>query len=289
MILGVKSMLTPRELAEAIGVSESSLKRWADAGLVRVTRTGGGHRRISLAEATRFIRERHATVVRPDILGLPRLECAEGSSEADRLYHYLCEGQAALARGTLMTMYLEGRTIAEICDGPLRESLTRLGELWRHSDVGIMVEHRATDIVVGALNQLRAAVAGREGPLAVGCAPAGDPYFVTTLMAAMVLESVGMHPVNLGADTPLGALRHAIATYEPRLVWVSVMSEEAATDAAADYAALADELDRQGIALVIGGRHRAALAAPQRPRERVYIASSMGELAAFGQALGSQR
>ena len=39
-------MLSPRELAEAVGVSESSLKRWADRGRVHVHRTEGGHRRI---------------------------------------------------------------------------------------------------------------------------------------------------------------------------------------------------------------------------------------------------
>lgn len=281
----MKPLLTPRELAEAIGVSESSLKRWADAGLVRVSRTGGGHRRISFAEAARFIRERRATIVRPDILGLPKLDGAARGNEADRLFQFLNDGQAQQARGLLVTMFLEGRSVAEICDGPLREALARLGELWRHDDEGIFIEHRATDIVVGGLNQLRSALAGRDGPVAVGCAPAGDPYFLTTLMAAMVCESVGLSPVNLGADTPISALRHAVARHRPLLVWVSVMSEEAAADGAAGFADLAEDLDRRGIALVIGGRHRDALAAAQRPLERVLFASTMGELAAFAQAL----
>ncbi|HEX9106572.1 MAG TPA: MerR family DNA-binding transcriptional regulator, partial [Longimicrobiales bacterium] len=50
------SYLSPRELAEAVGVSESSLKRWADRGVLAVERTAGGHRRIPLGEAVRFIR-----------------------------------------------------------------------------------------------------------------------------------------------------------------------------------------------------------------------------------------
>jgi len=37
--------LSPRELAEALGVSESSLKRWVDAGKIAASRTEGGHRR----------------------------------------------------------------------------------------------------------------------------------------------------------------------------------------------------------------------------------------------------
>ena len=67
-------LITPRQLADAIGVSESSLKRWADAGKIHVSRTDGGHRRIALTEAVRFIRDTKSTVVRPDLLGLPSNE-----------------------------------------------------------------------------------------------------------------------------------------------------------------------------------------------------------------------
>ena len=66
----MKRLLSPKELADAIGVSESSLKRWADAGRLQVARTEGGHRRIPIAEAVRFIRDTGAVVVRPDLLGL---------------------------------------------------------------------------------------------------------------------------------------------------------------------------------------------------------------------------
>ena len=60
-----KSLLTPKELAEAIGASESSIRRWVDTGDIRVARTAGGHRRITLSEAIRFIRQIEAPVVRP--------------------------------------------------------------------------------------------------------------------------------------------------------------------------------------------------------------------------------
>ena len=68
-----KTLLTPKELAEVIGASESSLRRWVDAGSIRMSRTTGGHRRIPVAEAIRFIRESGATVVRPDLLGLEEI------------------------------------------------------------------------------------------------------------------------------------------------------------------------------------------------------------------------
>jgi len=59
-------LLSPRELADALGVSESSLKRWVDAGKITAARTEGGHRRIALQEAVRFIRETGAPLARPE-------------------------------------------------------------------------------------------------------------------------------------------------------------------------------------------------------------------------------
>jgi excisionase family DNA binding protein len=50
--------LSPRQVAEAIGVSESSLKRWCDSGLIPTRRTAGGHRRVPVAGVVAFLRER---------------------------------------------------------------------------------------------------------------------------------------------------------------------------------------------------------------------------------------
>ncbi|MDX1683088.1 MAG: excisionase family DNA-binding protein, partial [Phycisphaeraceae bacterium] len=68
-----KSTLSPKEMALTIGVSESSVKRWVDEGQIEATRTSGGHRRISVPEAVRFVREEDYPLLRPDLLGLADL------------------------------------------------------------------------------------------------------------------------------------------------------------------------------------------------------------------------
>src|SRR3954465_11808076 len=83
-MIAPKPLLTPKELADAIGASESSLRRWVDNGDIRISRTAGGHRRIPLAEAIRVIREIGAPVVRPDLLGLEELRGVEATGPADR-------------------------------------------------------------------------------------------------------------------------------------------------------------------------------------------------------------
>src|SRR3954469_4133419 len=78
----MEKLLTTNDVAMAIGASESSLRRWTNSGAIRTHRTVGGHRRIPLSEAIRFIRETGATVVRPDLLGFPGADASAGARTA---------------------------------------------------------------------------------------------------------------------------------------------------------------------------------------------------------------
>lgn len=92
----MKPTLSPKELAEAIGVSESSLKRWVDEGVIQASRTRGGHRRIALAEAVRYIRESGIPIIRPDILGISDVDVASLTQAARQRPESLFPSRAAL-------------------------------------------------------------------------------------------------------------------------------------------------------------------------------------------------
>ena len=49
------TLLTVRAAAERLGVGYSTLKRWVHSGLVRTTRTEGGHHRVSSVEIERLL------------------------------------------------------------------------------------------------------------------------------------------------------------------------------------------------------------------------------------------
>lgn len=46
------------EVAELVGVSADTVRRWADSGELVTTRTSGGHRLVDGADLARFVRER---------------------------------------------------------------------------------------------------------------------------------------------------------------------------------------------------------------------------------------
>lgn len=51
--------LSVSEAARFLGVSSATVRRWADAGELRATRTPGGQRRFALSELERFAVEAH--------------------------------------------------------------------------------------------------------------------------------------------------------------------------------------------------------------------------------------
>jgi excisionase family DNA binding protein len=275
-------LLSTKQLAQAIGVSESSVKRWADDGAVAAVRTVGGHRRIPLAEAIRFVRDTRATVVRPAALGLAAPPIARDG--ADPLADGLASGAAPDVRAMLHGLYIRGRSVAAIIDGPLRTAMQRIGERWRQEADGILVEHRATDLCIQWLNQLRALlVVDDEAPVAVGGAAPGDPYVLPSLAVATALEAEGIRAMNLGPDTPLDTLVLASRQEGAAIVWVSASTDAARDRLAGDLGSLIAATRDIGARLIVGGR--ALEARPLDTPADVQVAGTVAEAAAFARGL----
>ena len=286
--------LSPRQFAHAIGVSESSVRRWADNGQIKITRTAGGHRKIARAEAIRFIRETSVHIQRPDLLQLGEPQHRRQRVEAfaaqhEQLLEALERGQADVVSGLVTGMYVNGVTAADICDGALRYALQRIGERWPDDKRGILIEHRATSICIEALNQLRANFPPSTGKVAIalGGSPENDPYLIPTLMVSTVLADVGFAPVNLGPNTPLEVLSYSALETDAKLVWIAVTSPLTKTNVEKDLSNLARSLARKEIQVVIGGRGSRRYRLPTVAN--VHTFASMSEMAGFARGLLRKR
>jgi excisionase family DNA binding protein len=283
----MEKLLTSKELAQAIGASESSMRRWTNSGAIRTARTVGGHRRISVSEAIRFVRESGATLVRPEFLGLPQLPATpEGIRLGSRslelhLYEALLKGDASAAKGCVAGLFLKGSTVASICDGAMESAMRRIGEIWQQDVRGILIEHRAMSICVQSLEVLRQMVGEppNNAPVALGGAPAGDPYLLPSMMAAAVMAESGYRDMNFGPDTPLALLADAAEENKAGIVWLSVKVVADRPKLRREIGDLADRLNKLDIKLAIGGGGVESLSI--RPTRNVHIMGTMTELAAF--------
>src|SRR3954452_3511037 len=56
-MIAAEPYLKTQRVAQALGISVSTVKRWVDSGMIRAARTVGKHRLIPFSEALRLARE----------------------------------------------------------------------------------------------------------------------------------------------------------------------------------------------------------------------------------------
>ncbi len=282
MKTGERQILTSRQFAEALGVSESSVKRWVDDGTIAAIRTAGGHRRIPMAAAVRFMRLHRMSLQRPEAMPLstaPSLGAVDLQA-ADACYEALLSDDADRARAIIMGRYISGADIARIGDGLVRPALERLGELWKHDSHAILVEHRAVDTCIRALADLLAWLPPTlpGAPVAITAAGPGDPYILPPMLASMTLQEHGSHARNLGPSTPLETIGLAAERYGAIICSLSVSSVQDRKHHA-EWIRLADRLKITRTRLVVGGRCVESLSTEFLAR--AHLCGSMAELGSY--------
>ncbi len=250
--------LSPRQVAQALQVSESSVKRWCDKGDVETQYTSGGHRRISTTTLLRFLRESHRPLVHPEILGLPGILDLASLNENDSATE-LCNGLLALdeerCREINSALYLSGKPVLEICENVIARALHLIGDRWECGDADVYHERRGCEIACLLVHDLRRLlpVPPAEAPLAIGGGVSGDPYRLPTLMVETVLKELGWRAISLGENIPLTSFAEATRTLQPKLVWFSlsyIEDEEAVVNGYRDFYADCGRLT----SIVVGGQ-----------------------------------
>lgn len=280
-------LLTPKQVANAIDVSESSVKRWCDKGIIPTQYTAGGHRRIALSGLMEFLRSQQHAIAKPELLGLPS-NTGQTHRVIDRasvaLADALVAGYEEETRRIVLDLYLAEHSIGRICDEVIAPAFERIGELWECGSAEVYQERQGCEITLHVLHELRSLIPPplTDAPKAIGGAPASDQYNLATTMAELVLRDAKWNAVSLGDNLPLTTLAAAIKTHRPQLFWLScshLSDEETFLD---NYARLYDEFGMD-VAIVVGGR--ALTEAMRRRMKYAAFCDNMQHLNAFAQTL----
>jgi len=252
--LGRKN-LTSKQAARLLGVSEASVKRWADGGLLPALKTAGGHRRFRAEDLAAF---RQGARTR-DAAARPRPEAPPAPLDeglTDELFGLIVGGNEEEAASLLVGLHLQGHTVARLADAALCPALRRVGDLWHAGRLSVAQEHLATRTAHTALDGLRAAARVRTESaekVAVCCAVEDDYHELPVYLAALTLEAQGWEVVNLGANTPFYAVSEAVGRFVPRLVCVASTVFRQTDRAAREYGEFGAAVRRAGASVVLGG------------------------------------
>ena len=237
--------LTTSGAAALAAVAPSTIKRWADQGLLPFERTPGGHRRFDRAVVEHFLRA-HGGATRgnggvPPVDDWIRCLTAGGPRpEIDRLLH---EARSRLG------------TWAGVAD-ELGIMLDDLGQQWADCRLSIADEHIASNTLARALartgDALPVPLSGRRCLLAMA---GTDEHTLGLSLADLVLREAGWSPLWLGRRAPIGEIVHLIESG-----WLTMVGLSASV-ASNDRRALGRIAGRVGsvcqehsVALVLGGR-----------------------------------
>ena len=203
-------IVSPKKAARALGVSEASIKRWCDRGLIPAFKTNGGHRRIQTAALMNFVRDQQHPLPFPEMLGLPvGLDLTrQMGMESETLAGLLVDGDVEGFRANVVGAYLSGTSMVRLLDEFIAPCFHRIGERWADGSVAVHQERLAVELCRSVLHELRGlqGTVEHEWKRALGGTLSGDWYALPGLMVNLVLGEQGWHSVNLGNNLPADTL-----------------------------------------------------------------------------------
>lgn len=258
--MSISNGLTTKEVARLCRVSDATVKRWEESGLLKSERTCGGHRRFRAEEVARFQKTLGLGVkISPGDesvkSALTRRREKKGHSSSS-LYHSLVAGREEEVSNLLIYELLHEKSLTQIFDELISPAMNRIGELWFTGDLTVAQEHLATRTAVSAIHKLRSAVPIVEttGELAMCCALEGDFHELPSFFAQMTLESQGWEVMNFGANTPFYSLAGEILHHSPELVIISSTILSDIERLAHDYKDFRSKVEKLKIPILLGGR-----------------------------------
>ena len=283
-------LLTTKQVARAIGISESSLKRWCDADRIPSLRTAGNHRRLRLTDIVELARTGEIELQHPESLGLPT-NTGQGRWTMERgkqgIVESLISSDFEAVNQIVFDLFLAGNSTAKICDQILAPALHQIGEEWEAGRIEVYQERMGVNAIARVLHNLQDTLAKPvpHAPLAIGGAVEKDPYTTPTLMAELVLQEVGFRSASLGNNIPLASLSQAAIDKTPRLIWISISEIANESEFLRNFDAFSRHISEK-TAVVVGGR--GVTQEVRKSIEASAFCDNMQELANFAKALRPQ-
>lgn len=244
---------TSAEVARALRVGVSSVKRWTDSGQLETAKTVGGHRRYALDSVHAFARKRGLAT--DDLPPIPE-EMTDVSgvlNEEETRNNFLIaleKGDADGARRIIHSGVARSADKAAFIDAIVGLTLYEIGRLWETGKWGVESEHRASYIIAEIIDRLRPENPGGPPMAVVGCPP-DEWHDLPARMLRLVLEWHGWPVDFLGANVPWPSISAAVAQSSPRLLLLTARTGEAFNSF--DFRRLARECTTRGTTVCSGG------------------------------------
>lgn len=198
-------LLSSNAAASVLGVTVSTVKRWADEGRLPHVRTAGGHRRFRAFDVS--------NMTAPD------------QSFSDQWIERLISNPDSYSlNGELLAFRGELGSWCEVADG-LGAVLESIGLYWQARKLTVEQEHIASACLSRALASCAASIPlSNKAPTCVLVVPEKEHHTLGLSLLDPCLRELGWRTVWLGRDTPNAVLSSYISLNKPDAIAVSASS-----------------------------------------------------------------
>ena len=247
--------LTTKDVARLLNISEATVKRWAEDGVLTSEKTVGGHRRFAIESIAQLRREKNLAGGALAVAKVGNKKKSKPLPSAEDFLPLILAGDELEAGAVLVAAYLAHHSLDSIFETTVTQAMYEVGDLWIKGSVSVADEHLATRTVFTALQKLRGVMASHEphGLTAICCAAEGELHELAVHLVTLILENKGWNVINLGANTPLFSLEEMVSRRRPQLVCISARTIANLDRAAAEFTQLRRVANRLGARIVLGG------------------------------------
>jgi excisionase family DNA binding protein len=246
-------IISTKAVAEVLGVSEATVKRWSDAGTLRCFRTPGGHRKFRLRDVKAFLSDRDDNgIVEPRITP-PSKDLSDHQRSARAM---ALAGDVDGLVSLVAQERLQGSSLARTFDRVFAPAMADIGEGWAEGRLSAAQEHIASAAVGDMLARVRPLIertSRLERGRALCACLGGEQHDLAVRMVALVLAAEGYRTALLGANVPAGDLALMIAAEPPALLAVSASAHADAEALRGDLAVVASAAAASRTRLILGG------------------------------------
>ncbi len=215
-----KIYISTKQAAQALNVSESSIKRWIDDGSITAIRTPGGHRRITLENFDHFLQTTGLKVVNFQHLGLDNSALTKTEEGISTFAQSLLDGDIFALRQSIQRTILSGASSPQICDELIYPAFQKVRQQCSHPSEECRVLHRAIELIRRLLHEITRE-SNNSKSMKIVFADIGYEVDALPTYLAQYVVSERTTPLQLGAQVPLEVLVGALKTWQPKILWIS--------------------------------------------------------------------
>lgn len=242
-----RDLLTTREVAKILGVGTTSIKRWADSGLLRCVKTPGGHRRFPRDGVDAFLER-----------GQSEHSYDSRETSQSRTETWLRRLKDGISTNDIVkALHVERRNHGswyETADS-MSLVLEEIGRSWARGDLSVIQEHIISERLMRALARIIESDLATDGTRTCMLMSAeGDEHTLGLSLVELCLREVGWSTTWVGRKTPVHIACEFILGNDIQMVAVS------ASGYSRDGSSLADQASRLGracmnkqVPLMLGG------------------------------------